>query len=754
MIGQNLSHYRITEKLGAGGMGEVYKARDERLGRDVAVKVLRKDLATDAERLRRFEQEARAASALNHPNIITIHDIGKHEGTPYIAMEFVEGKTLRELVSEGPLHTDKLHRFGTQIAEGLAKAHSAGIIHRDLKPENLMVTSDGYVKILDFGLAKLLPQPGVDSEGATITKEGTVAGAVMGTASYMSPEQALGKPLDARTDIFSLGAVLYEMATGKKPFSGETTAALFDQILHKAVAPPSSLNPALPRHFDKIVGRALEKDTGQRYPSVYEVLQDLAAVDQGALSAQQPEKRSIVVLPFEDISPGRDNEYFSDGLTEEIISDLSNIETLRVISRTSSMMLKDTKKDIKTIGKELDVQYVLEGSVRKAGNAIRVTAQLIDTKTDAHLWAKKYSGTLEDVFDIQEKVSRSIVDALKLKLSPEEEEKIAERPIENVQAYDCYNQARLEIWRSTEESLDRATRLIKNGLNIIGDNELLYASLGIAYIHYMEMAYRTDEYQLLKAEECADKVFELNPRSSYGHILKGRIHFKRWNVQGAVREIERALATDPNNVDGILMLPFLYAISGRTSAAKVPLEKLKAIDPLSPWPHGMTGWVELFDGQFESAARSFTTMHQMEPENSLYRYLCSMALAANGQVAEACSLVDLISKDTPRIHVAGLGTFMKHAWRGEADAALAALSPAWIEAARFDETFSWHVAAGYGLIGKREEALDWLENSINRGVINYPFFTDYCPWFENIRDEDRFKKLMERVKHEWENFEV
>ncbi len=318
--GTRVGSYEILSLLGSGGMGHVYRAKDLKLGRDVAIKVLRQELASHPERLRRFEQEARAASALDHPNIVTIHDIAESDGVHYIVMQFVEGKTFRDLLSEGPLHTENLLRLAIQMAEGLAKAHAAGIIHRDLKPENLMVTKDGYVKILDFGLAKLLVSAApIETETPTLTKEGTLAGTVMGTASYMSPEQALGKALDARTDVFSLGTVLYEMATGKRPFGGDTPAALFDEILHKTPTSPVESNPNLPDDLARIINRSLAKNPALRYPTSAEVLLELKQVDTEAASGKS-QRLSIVVLPFEDISPSRDNEYFSDGLTEEIIS--------------------------------------------------------------------------------------------------------------------------------------------------------------------------------------------------------------------------------------------------------------------------------------------------------------------------------------------------------------------------------------------------------------------------------------------------
>jgi serine/threonine protein kinase len=553
----------------------------------VAIKVLRQDLASDPERLRRFEQEARAASALDHPNIITIHDISESDGVHYIVMQYVDGKTLREVVSEGPLPSETLFRFATQIAEGLAKAHAAGIIHRDLKPENLMVTSDGYVKILDFGLAKLLPQPGVDSEAATITKEGTVGGAVMGTASYMSPEQALGNPLDARSDVFSLGAVLYEMATGKKPFQGETPARLFDQILHEGPASPSSLNKELPGDFDKIIARTLEKDLQKRYASAKELLAGLITIRMDS-SSEAPQQKSIVVLPFENMSPDPDQEYFCDGMTDEIISDLSKLEALRVISRSSAMTFKGTKKKVRDIASEVNVQYVLEGSVRKAGNNLRITAQLIDASNDAHLWTEKYSGTLEDIFDIQETVSRSIVDALKLKLDPEEDGKISARPITDVRAYECYLQARYHVWRLSEESLERALELLERGFDIIGGNDLLYALKGLIYVHYVSNLMRPpDTYANLieQARQCAAKALALNPSSAPALFIQGLASFKSGNPLEARRYWARAVDIDPNHVDANCMLGYLLAIGGRDLDGSLRrLEKAAKLDPCRRWP--------------------------------------------------------------------------------------------------------------------------------------------------------------------------
>jgi len=427
--------YKIIQKIGEGGMGIVYKAKDTQLDRTVALKFLSTDLTHDQEAKQRFFQEAKAAAALNHSNITTIYEIDEHQGQTFIAMEFIQGQSLKKKIEEGPLSLDEAKELAIQVAEGLKEAHDKGIIHRDIKPANIMLTEKGSAKITDFGLAKL-------SGGADLTKASTI----MGTVAYMSPEQAKGEAVDHRTDIWSLGAMFYEMLTGKRPFEKDQEHALLYAILNDKPTPLSLLRSDIPSHIDQVIEKALAKKANERYQNIKELIQDLK------LSIAFPKtEKSIVVLPFDDMSPNKDNEYFSDGLTEEIISDLSQIHDLLVISRSSAMTYKGTKKKIKEIGQELNVRYVLEGSVRKAGNNLRITAQLIDAKNDTHLWANKYSGTLDDVFNIQEKVSRSIVDALTMKLSPEEDRRLTKRPIKNIQAYECYIKARQDIYTTYQK---------------------------------------------------------------------------------------------------------------------------------------------------------------------------------------------------------------------------------------------------------------------------------------------------------------
>jgi len=519
MIGKTISHYRIVEKIGAGGMGEVYRAHDERLDRDVAIKVLPEAVAQNPDRLARFEREAKAVAKLSHPNILEIFDFGREGDVTYAVTELLEGETLRGQLEGGQLGWRRVTEIGAAIADGLAAAHQAGIVHRDLKPSNVFLTSNGRVKVLDFGLARTIEVPGdADTQSPTVSRY-TDPGAVLGTVGYMSPEQVRGEPADHRSDIFSLGCVLYEMITGRRVFSRDTAVETMTAILKEEPSDLRSLTGDLSPPLADIVGRCLEKRPEVRFQTGQDLafaLRSTLKDNSGPISHAAPEEKSIVVLPFDNLSPDPDQEYFADGLTEEIISDLAKIRELRVISRNSAIKLKDTDKDTRTIGREFGVQYLLEGSVRKAGNNLRITAQLIEAANDRHLWAEKYGGTLDDVFDIQEQVSGSIVDALRLELGPASDGRPLKRPIENVHAYECYLRARQENYRFTEEGCDRALELIRTGLELAGDNAALQALMGLVYWQYINIGVNPAEFDgyLEKAEKCANRALELDPTSS------------------------------------------------------------------------------------------------------------------------------------------------------------------------------------------------------------------------------------------------
>jgi non-specific serine/threonine protein kinase len=742
MIGKNISHYKILEKLGEGGMGVVYKAQDTKLDRIVALKFLPKQFLCDSEAKTRFEHEAKAASALDHPNICNIHEIDEVEGECFISMAYVEGKSIKELLKAKAFSLNEILDIGIQICEGLATAHEKGIVHRDIKSDNIMLTPRGQVKIMDFGLAKLKGVSKVTKTGSTL-----------GTVAYMSPEQARGEEVDARTDIWSLGVVMYEMLTGGLPFKSEYEQALVYSILHEEPQSVLSLRADTPLQLERVIRRALEKDKSKRYQRVQEIIADLKQAT--ALGIQLPkQEKSIVVLPFENLSPDSDQEYFSDGLTEEVISDLSQVRALRVISRSSAMTFKGTKKKVPEIARELNVQYALEGSVRKAGNSLRITAQLIDAESDAHIWAEKYSGTLDDVFDIQEKVSSSIVDALKLKLTPEEQQRMSERPIDNFAAYECYLKANQDIWRFTEDALDRAVRYLQHALDIIGDNALLYSGMALTYFQYVNMGTKQEEY-IAKAEECVKKAFALNPDSPQAHAVLGWITISfRGNIQEGVHHFKRALAVNPDETLALQGLAAPILMAGKKSAAISLSERLMQIDPFGFVTKWIQGGLHFYDGQYQLAFEPFQKLYQTNPENPAAQFYFAWTLAYLNKLDEAFSIIDQSAKATPDNVMTKQGLLLEYALLKDRERAFQEMTQDFQKTCKRDFEWSHTVAVMLALLDAKKEALDWLEDSVNLGFINYPLLAEKDPFLENIRGEERFKKLMERVKYEWEYFEV
>jgi non-specific serine/threonine protein kinase len=739
MIGQFVAHYKILEKIGEGGMGVVYKTEDTKLKRIVALKFLPPELTRDPQAKKRFLQEAQAAAALDHPNICTIHEINEFEGQMFIVMAYIKGPSLKERIAHGPIKVAEALDISTQVAEGLWAAHEKGIIHRDIKPANIMLPEKGPAKIMDFGLAKL-------AWAADLTK--TVG--TMGTLGYMSPEQARGDAVDHRTDIWSLGVVLYEILAGQLPFIGEEMQGIVYSILNKEPAPLTSIRPDIPRLIVQVVTKALEKDPSRRYQNIQELIQDLKAP--APFIFPKPEK-SIIVLPFENMSPDPEQEYFSDGLTEEIITDLSQVHDLLVISRSSAMTFKGTKKTIPEIARAVNVRYVLEGSVRKAGNNLRITAQLIDSSTDAHLWAEKYAGTLDDIFDIQEKVSRSIVDALRLTLTPDEKRRITERPINNPLAYEYYLKARQEILKFTEEGINRALQHLQHGLDIVGENALLLAGMGYAYYQYVNAGLKNDASYLRRAEQYAKRVFELDPDSPYGHLVLGLLKIWWKDSREGIRHLKRVLAVNSDDFDALYWLSAVYAMIGKKEAAEPLTERLMKIDPLNPAVHFYPGWIQWWDGHFDSALESFRKSYQTFPEDFLARLSYTMTLILNHRYDEAWSILSRLTKDMPGYPLVELWLKFKSAIKGQKSKVLQWKSSEFKIWAWRDFALSYYVAQCYSLIDEKKDALGWLEHSIDLGMINYPYMNEYDPFFENIRGEERFQKLMERVKYEWEHFE-
>ena len=531
LLGKRVSHYDVARRLGSGGMGVVYEAEDSRLGRKVALKFLPEELARDGASLERFQREARAASALNHPGICTVYAIEEHEGQHFIVMECLEGQTLAQaMAARRAFDLESLLGIGAQIADALESAHARGIVHRDVKPANVFVNERGQVKILDFGLARMEgarrpdgdPVSSLETVGAA--HDLTTPGTAMGTVAYMSPEQARGQLADARTDLFSLGAVLYEMATGALPFPGDTSAVIFDAILNRDPLPATERNAALPGELSRILEKALEKDRSLRYQSATDLKTDLTRLrrdldsgkkraaekaDSRGGGAKQVEK-SIAVLYFENLSGVKEDEYFRDGITEDIITELSKIKGLNIFSRPTVLAYRDKTVTPAQVGQQLAAAYVLAGSIRRAGNRLRINAQLVDTKTDFPLWSERYDRQMADVFEVQDEIARKIAEALRVTLSPQEETALAAKPTENLQAYDLYLRGKSYARRLTRQDFGFALQMFESAVALDPEFALPHAAIAnvCAQIHY---SYGREPAWLERARAASRKAIALRP---------------------------------------------------------------------------------------------------------------------------------------------------------------------------------------------------------------------------------------------------
>ena len=581
MIGRTVSHYHITSQLGEGGMGVVYEAEDTNLGRHVALKFLTPAMAGDENLLQRFQREARAASSLNHPNICTIHGIEQFESEHFIVMELLDGEPLGDRIRMGALDIDLVLSLGVQIADALESAHSKGIVHRDLKPANIFVTSRGQAKILDFGLAKIDQQkPNASSNVPTaIADHLTSAGATMGTVAYMSPEQARGEVTDARTDLFSFGTVLYQMATGILPFQGDTTAVVFDAILNRDPAPVDQVDPSLPPELSRIIGQALEKDREMRYQSATDLKTALKrlkrdldsgrhASESGVSSTRSRSgsttmhEHSIAVLYFENLSGMKEDEYLRDGITEDITTELSKIRRLKTFSRAMVLKYRDKPVTAGQVGKELGASYVLTGSLRRAGARLRINAQLIDASTDFPLWSERYDREMEDVFEVQDEIASKIAAALRITLSPQEQQALAAKPTENLQAYDLYLRGRNYARRVGRQDLQVALQMYENAVALDEDFALAHAGLANVCAQYYWYFERQQQW-IDRAVAATQKASAIGHDAPEVKLAEAWVDYAEGRYEAAVETVRAALDRDPDLDGGYYLLGRALFEAGR-----------------------------------------------------------------------------------------------------------------------------------------------------------------------------------------------
>jgi serine/threonine protein kinase/Flp pilus assembly protein TadD len=714
MIGQTISHYQVVQKLGGGGMGVVYSARDALLDRSVALKFLTAEALRDKFSLDRFLREARTAASLNHPNICTIHEIGETaDGHPFIVMELLEGAVLKTLICGKALPTDRLLDIATQVSEALDHAHSRGITHRDIKPANIFITRAGQAKVLDFGLAKFSASLGVSPEtdpstGSHKSAGGrddtlTTPGTSMGTVAYMSPEQARGDPLDSRSDLFSFGSVLYEMATGSQAFRGQTSAVIFDAIFNSTPTAASSLNLDLPEAIDGIIGKALEKDRELRYQSAAELRADLKRLkrdlDSGKSNlsgritsyvapqtgADRPQN-SVAVLYFENLSSAKEDEYLRDGMTEDIITELANIKNLKVFPRPALLPYRDKPVTAPQVGRELNAAYVLSGSLRRSGNRLRITAQLVETCTGHALWARRFDREMDDVFEVQDEIARSIAQAFRINLSPQEEQKIASKPTQNSVAYDYYLRGRSYARR---ESLEFALQMYEQAIKL--DANFALAHAGIAYICGIIHEVREHDRKWVERGDAAcNRALQLDPNLAEALVARARISYSQRKHEEAIEFAKRAIALKPDCEGVYNVLGRAYFASGRfREAVELTDKAIEAngddYNVFVPIVNALEclGRTEELERYREMEVRSLERQLELVPEDVRARSLLAADYANLARAEDAVRHLEMTVALRPN-----------------------------------DSNILYNAACSYAVLGKRPEALDLLRRSLAAGYAN------------------------------------
>jgi TolB-like protein/predicted Ser/Thr protein kinase/Flp pilus assembly protein TadD len=789
LIGRTLGHYRIVEKVGAGGMGVVYRAHDNRLDRDVALKVLPGGALADDDARKRFRKEALALSKLNHPNIATVFDFDALDGVDFLVMELVEGESLAQKVDGKALAEKEAAALGAQVADALEEAHERGVVHRDLKPANILVTSKGRIKVLDFGLARLLRPAGQTDLTASLTATPAAAG----TLPYMAPEQLQGEQAEARSDIYALGAVLYEMATGRRAFREELSTRLIDAILHQPPVSPRALEARVSPELERIILKCLEKEPASRYQSAKEVGVDLRRLSASASAVSAPAVKlpaaprsrrfalaaglgagalvvlmglfvwrnadrfgargagdassrkigSLAVLPLENLSRDPEQDYFADGMTEELTADLAQIGALRVISRTSVMQYKGTLKKMPEIGRELNVDALIEGSVRRAGQRVRITAQLIRAASDEHLWAKSYEGDLGDILTLQSHVAGEIASEIKVALTPQDQSRLASARRVNPEAHEAYLLGRHYWEKANEADLKKSLEYYQKAQATDPNDPLVYAGMADTY-SYLSDFYLPPREVMPKATEAATKAIQLDETLAEAHEAMAAIHFLYdWDWPAAEREFKRAIELSPNFADARHLYANFLAAMRRPEEALAEMERAEQLSPYSAQVLQDSVWVRWLNRRYDEAIEHGRAAIAIDPQAAYIHINLGLAYAQKRQFQEAVAEGELAHKlDESPVFYGFLGSIYAQAGkRAEAQRVMDTLQA----------NMSRHYVCPYEigtislLLGNKDEAFRWFDKAIEVRSACIPF-TLVDPRLDSLHDDLRYKDLLRRLK--------